>query len=70
MANYNWDKFNEKHDGEIRGIAKAENCDMGVAREKLIYMAENPKGEKYAGISDGIDWGTIRADIEAVKSNK
>lgn len=68
MANYNWKEFETKYDGAIRGIAKATNCDMGVARDKLVYMVENPDGEKYDGVPQDFDWVACRDDLAAVRA--
>ena len=74
--NYNWKEFDAKYRDIIGSIARSnpvgenDQADLGVARTMLVYMAEHGEGEKYAGVPDGFDWETCRADVAAVRAQR
>lgn len=67
MANYNYEKFDTAHAEAIAKIARANNCDLGVARDMLIYMGENPDGEKYAGLPENYNMDQLKADVTELR---
>lgn len=61
--------FAKKYDGAIRGIAIAEDCDMGVATDMLKYeirvrLGMQKKQDSYRGIPQGFDWTQAEADYK------
>ena len=66
--NYNYENFDKAHAAAIAGISRANKCDLGVARDMLIYMAEHPSGEKYAGLPAGYDMEKLAKDVAELRA--
>lgn len=64
-------EFAKKYDGAIRSVAIANNVDMGVARDMLIYEAKVAAGyikreDTYKGVPAGTDLKEVFADWKSI----
>jgi len=65
--NYNYEKFDKLHAKAIAAISKAINCDMGVARDKLIDMADKQDTMLYDGLPGGYDLTLVARDVKELR---
>lgn len=64
-------EFAKKYDGAIRSVAVANNVDMAVGRDMLIYEARVAAGDiervdTYEGVPEGTDLKAVFADYKSI----
>ncbi len=65
--NYDWKEFDSIHKNAIAAISKATACDMGVARDKLIDMADKQDAMLYDGLPGGYDLALVARDVKELR---
>lgn len=65
------EKFEKKYDGAIRSVAVANEVDMAVARDMLIYEARVASGDiqrvdTYHGVPDGFNLARCYKDYKSI----
>ncbi len=64
-------EFAKKYDAVIRSIGIAQECDMGVAMDMLIYEIRVhanrvPREDTYQGIPEDFDWKQATEDLDSI----
>lgn len=77
MANYNYDKFEEKYMDAIAFVSKNNDSDIHTSREMLIKMVTEPNEQfrqeaidNYGGYPETLDVEEFKKDLALVKDHK